>query len=264
MSISIISKPTPKPQPAGPVYSINSALPLFDTWTRARYKAATGQDAPAYDKTRDIKLWFENPAVPGFTTYTTLKTAADGSYFEPPMFVQFFLAPHIASSLNLPPDPVAPYPKWDPAESDARVISGGVPVSPINPNYLSTLDQASNLYSMLGGQGGISINTPDPGPGNIHIQYGIDPRREYQFVNGDGQVLNVGLLLDQMFVNGIGAPGAWVTDADGNPRWISAPLPPPPATNYRVIPMPMRKLHAEESWTLPPIGQPMIQVLHIT
>lgn len=258
MPISIMSKPTPKPQPAGPDYSINDALPLFDTWTRARYKAVFGVDAPKYDPSRDVKLWLETPAVPGFTTYTTLKTNPDGSYTEPVEYVQFYLKPSIASTLNLPPGPVSPYPVWDPAESDARMYSGGVPVSPIDPFYLSTLDQASNLYSMLGGYGGIQLWTPEPGPGNIHVVYGTDPRREYQF-DVHGGILNVGLLLKQMYVNGVGAPGEWAFDTNGVPKWVPAPQPPPLPVNYKVTSMPMRKLYKNETWIYPVIGQPMIQ-----
>ncbi len=260
MPTSIVSKPTPKPQPAGPIYSINDALPLFDEWTRARVKQVTGQDAADYDPNRDVKRWLENPAHPGFTTYTTLKTNADGSYTQPPVYVTFYLKPSIASTLNLPPDSTHQYPIWDPAISDARVFSGGVPVSPIDPFYLSTIEQAGMLYTMLGGMGGIQLNTPDPGPGNIHIVYGSDPRREWEFELEDGQVVNVGLLLRQMYIPfGVNSPGKFVIDANGNPKWVPGPFPAPLPTNFKVTPMPMRKLYRNESWTEPTVGQPMIQ-----
>lgn len=244
---SIATELHPKSYPC----SIAQALPLFKTFNRISYKAATGTEAPQYDPTRDVKPWLDTAAKPGkpakYATWTET---------EEPAYVHFSIPGWYARTVNLPPDPHT-YPVWDPAPSDAVVMSGGVAVSPIDPFYLATQAEADDLYAELGGVGGVRLWTPDPGPGDIHVQYGADPRREFQFYwSAARQLVIVGLLLKQMYVNGVGAPGSWnLTGSE--PRWIPAPPPVLPPT-YKVTPMPMRQLFPFEQWDFIPVGQPMI------
>ena len=241
---SIATELHPKSYPC----SVKEALPLYKEFNPISYKAATGLDAPDYDPTRDIKLWLATDAHQGLNRYHTWTET------EAPEYVHFNLPAWIARSVNFPPQAHV-YPPWNPPPSDAVLVSGGVPVSPINPRYLSNESEADLLYSQLGGTGGVQLWTPDPGPGNIHVQYGTDPRREFQF-NWQGQLLNVGFLLAEKYANGVGAPGTW--DLSGpEPRWIPAPPPVLPPT-YKVVPMPMRELFAFEQWDVPPVGPPMI------
>jgi hypothetical protein len=244
---SIATEQHPKSYPT----SVQDSLWLFKIFNRISYKAATGTDAPAYDPNRDIKLWLDTAAKPGkpakYATWTQT---------ESPEFQHFSIPGWYAKTVNLPPVQQV-YPPWDPPPSDAVVMSGGVAVSPIDPFYLATQTEADDLYAELGGVGGVRLWTPDPGPGDIHVQYGADPRREFQFYwSAARQLVIVGLLLKQMYVNGVGAPGAWnLTGAE--PRWIPAPPPVLPPI-YKVTPMPMRPLFPFEMWDVPPIGQPMV------
>jgi hypothetical protein len=249
---SIATELHPKSYPC----SIAQTLPLFKEFNRISYKAATGTDAPEYDSTRDVKLWLDTAAGKGkpakYKTWT---------FTAQPEYIKLSIPAWYAKTVNLPPDPVS-YPVWNPPPSDAVVMSGGVAVSPIDPFYLATQDQADQLYKELGAVGGVQLWTPDPGPGDIHVQYGEDPRREFQFLF-KSQMLTVGLLLKQMYVNGVGAPGAWdltgcAWDLTGSePRWIPAP-PPVLPPNYKVTPMPMRPLFDFEQWDILPAGPPMI------
>ena len=255
--MSIISIATPL-HPASYPCSIAQALPLFKTFNRIGYKAANGGvEAPEYDPARDVKLWLDTAAKSGHTTYATLETNSDGSYTDPPKFVPLYLPVVIASTVNLPPDP-SEFPAWDPPPSDALIISGGIAVSGINPTYLSTAVQADDLYAEFGKftTGGVQLWTPDPGPGNIHVQYGVDPRREYQFVFKT-QMVTVGLLLANMYANGVGAPGSWDTSG-AEPRWIPA-LPPVLPPNFKVTSVPMRRLLKGEAFDVLAVGGLMIQ-----
>ncbi len=255
--MSIISIAT-ELHPAAYPCSIAEALPLFKTFNRISYKAANGGvEAPEFDPNRDVKLWLDTAAKSGHTTYETLKTDAQGAYIDPPSFVPMYLPVVIAATVNLPPGP-SEFPAWDPPPSDALIVSGGVPVSGIDPMYLSDAVQADDLYADFEqfSTGGVQLWTPDPGPGNIHVEYGTDPRREYQFVFKT-QLCTVGLLLKQMYVNGVGAPGNWDTSGE-EPRWIPEPPPVLPST-FKVTPMPMRKLLAGESFDILPVGGLMIQ-----
>jgi len=244
---SVATELHPKSYPC----SVNEALPLFKAFNRISYKAIRGREAGPYDPNRDIKLWEDDNAPKGHAAAYSTWTQN-----EAPAYVHFSLPGWIARSVNLPPD-LTHYQPWNPLPSDAVVMSGGVAVSPINPDYLATETEADDLYAALGGIGGVQLWTPDPGPGDIHVQYGEDPRREFQFYWGAAkQVVIVGLLLKQMYINGVGAPGEWnITGAE--PRWIPAPPPVLPPT-YKVVPMPMRNLYPFEQWDILPVGAPMI------
>lgn len=248
------------------MYGIQQSLPLFRTWTREEYdEEATSIGAaiaPAYDPNRELQLWFDSAAKSGHTTYKTLKIAPDGTYFIPLEFISMYLTPAHASTPNFPPY-AANYPAWVPAESDAEIISGGTVASGINPDYLSTEQQAQDMYNafaaVVGGEvtGGLQLWTPAPGPGDIHVQYGEDPRRAYQF-EFKGAMVIVGFLLRDAWAKGIGYPGTW--DLSGpEPVFVFGEIPPGPPPNAPVIPVPMRELYADESWVIPAIGQPDIE-----
>lgn len=92
--------PTARPEPASLSYSL-SELNLLPSYTRAGYKTAIGQDAPAFDITKAPKFWFDATAIAGCagktSTYQSLSLA---QLTETP----FSLPACDASVVNIPLD----------------------------------------------------------------------------------------------------------------------------------------------------------------
>lgn len=279
-----VSVPTPQPQPDVADYSLD-ALNLFALYdTVEAYEAKFGVLPPAFDPTKPIKQWFdstqENQPDGWQSEYMTLQTVLNmqtgtAQLVLPPRFVQMFIPAVQAAAVNIWGGPPI-YPSWVSSPTVATITDVNGFVSGVDPNLLSSLDDANTLNTVLGGTG-VQIYVMAPGPGDFQINYGTETRRQYYFIDSNGQLQWVGFLLRQQYVNGVGAPGAWVNVSVPIPgnmaqktwMWQASAVPQGPPQNAEVLPVPMRQLYtatnpppiggAFESFTQPMIGQPMIQ-----
>lgn len=141
---------------------------------------------------------------------------------------------------------LGPYPAYAPAPLVNVVASFPAfpllkPINLTDPTNFATPDQASALAKILGGavvDATIStelVTYPDN-----------EPRRILGIRLANGSVVNVGKLLVLQNAQGVGAPGKWALDTNGNPNWVPTVAPaivPPP------IPTPQRALLSNEKIT---------------
>jgi hypothetical protein len=278
-----LSLPTPLPQPDVAEYSID-ALNLFLTYTSPEaYEAYFGAPPPPYNPALPIKLWKDDsqatqPA--GWQAeYEILQVVVNpqtgvSQLILPPTYVQMFISSQQAAEVNIYGGaPV--YPIWVSAPTVATITGTTGFISGVDPNLLSDLADANTLNTQLGGTGVLTY-VMAPGPDNFQINYGTETRRQYYFIDSNGQLQWVGFLLRQQYVNGVGAPGSWVNtpvQIPGNMAqkvwmWVPQAAPAGPPANTSVLPMPVRRLYsatnpppaggAFESFTQPMVGQPMI------
>jgi hypothetical protein len=274
---------TPLPQPDVQEYSMD-ALNLFLTYDSPEaYEAFFGEPPSPYNPSLPIKLWKDDsqatqPA--GWQEeYEILQTVLDpqtgvAQLVLPPTYVQMFMPSAQASQVNIfGGAPV--YPVWTSAPTVASITGATGYISGVDPNLLSDLADATALNTQLGGTGVLPY-VMSPGPDNFQISYGTETRKQYYFIDSNGQLQWAGFLLRQQYANGVGAPGKWVNTSIQIPgnmaqkvwMWVPSAAPVGPAANTSVIPMPVRRLYsatnpppaggAFESFTDPMVGQPMI------
>jgi hypothetical protein len=218
------------------------ALALFKTFTRDRYLAAFGVQAPAWDVSRPPKFWFDSTVDVSAPSNVAVYKVIDSSSGAPTLR-QFVIPAAEAASVNLPgavtyaPYVVAP-------TQTARLGSG------VNPQYLSLQADATALMTKLGGSGladdGASGQYPAIYPSN-------ELRRIWTFVFS-GNPVNAGLLLAAWNAGGVGAPGQWDLSS-GFPQWIPAAAAPTGLDDRRAArPMPVRDLLANEGLRAEPLG----------
>lgn len=278
--------PTPKPQPDETVYSLDALNLLPKFTTAAAYKAFYGVAPPPFNATLPLKFWEDDSqaSLPDDATgeYDVLATVTNtttgvSALVLPPTYTKLVVPAAQACKVNIWQG-LTTYPVYTPASTDAvetiTLSDGSLEVlNGINPEYLSTSDQANRLYSTLQGTGGVFVDAPSPGPGNIHIDYKDETRRMYAFVDSDGQKQIVGILVSNENAKGVGYPGSWanVANPDYVPNntvdtsqnvWVWVPGTPPNnalPVNVTVMAMPVRHLLPNESFTEPAVGTPMIQ-----
>jgi hypothetical protein len=275
-----LSIPTSQPQPNTAIYSMD-ALNRLDTYdSPAVYEAFFGEAPDPYDKTLPLKLWKDDTQdnVPDnfIAEYTVLKTVLDtqtgvDQLVLPPTFVSYTMPASLARKVNIWGGALV-YPTWSPTTTATIDDNNGF-VSPVNVNLLSELADAQTLNTLLGGSG-VQEYIMAPGNSGDHINYHDDTKRQYYFIDSNGQFQWAGVLLDQQYAKtetqnvisgGVGAPGSWINQVISTMPalsawiWKSTPLPVGPPPNTAVIPMPVRRLYDNESFTEPFAGQPMIQ-----
>lgn len=280
------SIPQDQPQPTEAEYSLDALNRLSKFTTASAYEAFFGVAPPPFDATMPLKFWEDdsqaNQPEGWEAEYEVLATTVDAvtgtaRLVLPPEYIQLTMPASQACKVNIWQG-LPTYPIYVPASTDAvetiTLSDGSIEtLNGINPEYLSTLDQANRLYSTLQGTGGVFIDAPSAGPGNIQIDYKTETRRMYAFVDVNGQKQIVGILVDNENAKGVGYPGSWANVPNpeyvpGNqfntPQnvWVWIIGTPPNnslPTKVVVIPMPVRRLYANESFTEPMVGQPMIQ-----
>jgi hypothetical protein len=191
--------------PNEPYYPVER-LYLFDRYTRATWRQTFGEQAPPWNKERRIKRWADSTAK-GITRYTYFDWARKS-------FKQMELSEEEAKTPNLPG--AFEYPKWIVAPTPAVVVGpGALDPQPLNPQLLSSIQDALDLAKELGG----TVQLPAMWSGPFHVDWRGETRRNYNVVVGDN-AYNVGLLLMHKYSQGVGAPGRWEMARTG-PVWVS-------------------------------------------
>ncbi len=249
--MSTITTPTSQPQPKSVAYGLG-VLNLLGTVDRAAYRLETGEDAPTYDSTLPTKGWRDITADPR-KPYTYV-TYVDGGVSSGPPKEQTITIPG-AQALALNLYGIHSFPKYDIALTVARTVSsqpGDQTNSPVNPDYLSTEDQATALTAEFG-LNRDSVIDGSQVQGIYTTDYGTEKRRLW-LINFRGTDVNVGSMLKEKYLNGVGNPGTW--DLSGpEPNWISSQ---PTQQSMRpanpVQPMPMRRLLSNEKFNATLMG----------
>jgi len=236
-----VSIPVNPPQPNTEYYGI-AALGLFQNYSRESYLAAFGVQAPPYDPSRLIKMWFDsaadtsNPA--NVSLYKTVGLDQSGNW----SLQQMVIPASEAATVNLPG--TVTYPPYVIAPTQAT--RGG---ATINPAYLSMPGDAAALMAKLGGSHLVDEGTSPVFP---VIYPAGEPRRVLDFTVG-GNLYNVGTLLAAENANGIGYPGQW--DTSGIVTWVPDPAAPTGMDDSRAPrPMPVRSLLANEKFNVGLMG----------
>jgi hypothetical protein len=211
----------------------------FTLHTRASYFAQYGKPAPPADPTRRAKAWVGNG------TFYFLEYAAGVTM---PAVKQETVAvsenlPNLAGS--------GPFPAYVIAASGAYTLLNNVRTGLYNPLYLSLQTDAQTLMSALGGTDLIdaSVGVLDYDPTEL--------RREWEFTDAKGVMINVGAMLFVQNMAGVGSPGHW--DQSGTvPIWVSDSTAPDPTQNPWGAPC--RALNANESIGGGTLGIPALLV----
>jgi hypothetical protein len=238
------SAPPPPSYPCG-LYELNQ----YAIFTRASAKAAglPPECYPPFNPALPVKntviLDVDDTVPNAFRTLAYSKQGDAMQIIVPAKMMWFMTQPGQAATLNLPDETVS-YPPYVVAPTNAYINNGGT----INPEYLSTMDQAKAMAAALGvPNAAITEYQPAPGPGNFLIVYPADePRREYVFTDNFGQEQIVGIMERAMNQYGEGYPGEWINDGK---TWQWIPLKPatPAIPHGPIFPMPMRGLMPGET-----------------
>ncbi len=205
----------------------------FTLYTRASYFAQFGKPAPPPDPTRRGKAWVGN-----------------GTFFflEGSALKQETIAP----SDNLPNlDGAGPFPPYVIAPSGAYTLLNNQRTGQYNPLYLSLQADAQALMSRLGG-----TNLVDASVGVLDYDP-TEQRREWEFTDSKGILVNAGALLFIQNMQGVGAPGHW-DQTNPVPVWV----PDNPTIDQSQPPLgpPCRALAANESIGPGTLGVPALMV----
>jgi hypothetical protein len=206
-----------------------SALWLFQTYTRASYRAAFGQETPVCDPTQPYKTWFDTSVAPGTSVTYQLFDSSKGA------LVPLTMTATQAASLNLPGLPN--YPAWVVRPTSATMQASGSPAAPVNAGQLATPAQAQMLAGLLGG-----TVVPDAMDGIIYTWNG--ETRGLYAISVNGSVWNCGNLLAQLYSQGVGYPGT-LSPTTGQ----FTPAPPASASTLGNTPIPSRALLPTESFS---------------
>lgn len=211
---------------ATPPFETPIANPMIGTKTWA------DSSIPKPDANGNV-MYFRLP-VPGDIDPNTGKQATGPvAFYIPAQWAPLYNLPGVP---NFPPYVVAPAPGFS-------ITIAGV-TSLMNPNLLSTLDQANAMQKALG-YGTVSeqaVAVPNgvmPAP----FQYSADePRRVYVITPPwpNAVPLNVGSLLLQQNAHGVGMPGYWNLSNPANPTWAFTSV--NAATGLLDVPTPAKPL----------------------
>jgi hypothetical protein len=230
------SVPQEKPQPDRPRYGIGE-LYLFREFTRQGYEQTFGVQPPPFDPSKPIKTWFDSSVagrLPGeVVTYSVVrKVEGQAAYAVSP----FAITAEDAARVNLPG--AYRYPAYVPADTPA--MAGGQRA--INPVFLTERAEAEALGRELG----LSVvEIPIPVLPIHELAWNGETRRQWALALPNGKRAVAGLLLQQKYAGGIGAPGFWKFNAQGYPIW--EPIHPITSNpNAKVMPLPVRGLLPNE------------------
>jgi len=175
-------------------------FPLYPD--RAAYKAASGQDAPAWNPNYPIKQWFDPEGGGSYQVYNEQPAA--------PALVPLTMPVAEAWTVNLPGAMSFPayVPEPTPATQQLTLAGHIFPATPIDPSTLSTPEQANALAQICGG----TVVDPDASPSQFFVvAWNGETRRRFKIEFGGNANLTsyVGQILQQQNAKGVGAPGHW-------------------------------------------------------
>ncbi len=247
----LTSLPVEQPQPNQEFYGVD-VLNLFQTYTRAQFESAGGPLIP-FDPARPEQDWWDDTyaaIAPGQSVRYSSVVSGAGGASAIGSFTQTAAQMATPNFRGLPN-----YPRWVPAPTRA-VYNHAAPgsTSPLDPNDLSTAEQAQALLAELGGTsivdiGANSVTLPNIGQVVFPVTYPPDdPRRLFAVVLSSGKLFNVGQALGGKYAAGKGAPGSWVADASQTSGliWRAAPVPDGSTSTAASLPVPCRALLANE------------------
>ena len=252
-----LSFPLEQPQPNQEFYDLTVLL-LLKTYTRDAYRAA-GNGDPVWDPSRPEQNWWDDTyrGKTGPIAFNAIQYASDGTA----TIVQITQDAKAMSTPNFKGLPH--YPAWTPPPTAAvQPRSAGASATPVDPNELSTPEQAQALFAELGGSsvvdtGATSVTLPGIGEIVFPIAYPAgDSRRAFAIVLANGKMANVGQALAEKYSAGVGHPGHWVTDAlrTSGLNWQSDPVADGSLSAAPAVPAPCRALKANEQLQTMTVG----------
>lgn len=207
------SKPPAAPERAS--YPVTE-LQLFSRLTRASYYEKYGRQAPAWDKNRRIKRWFDTSVLEGLEADPAEARVSYRVFDSSTGRIQEIQMTALeASTPNLPGQYA--YPKFMVAPTLAvmrSVVDGSE--APLNPSYLCERTEAVQIARELGVEE-IAVRETEFG-GPWRVAWNGESRRLWT-VSWRGERLQASALLAQKHSAGIGAPGRWETGG-AEPVWI--------------------------------------------
>src|ERR1700688_1745402 len=140
------SFPLEQPQPNQEFYGLELLL-LLKTYTRDSYRAA-GNGDPVWDLSRPEQNWWDDTYVgkTGPISFNAIQYASDGTatIVEITQDAKAMATPNFKG--------IPHYPVWTPAATAAvQPHAAGASATPVDPNELSTPEQAQALFVELGG-----------------------------------------------------------------------------------------------------------------
>jgi hypothetical protein len=232
--INAVSQPVIPAQPGTEFYAIQD-LALFKSYSRESYRAAFGEEAPAYDPSRRRKSWFDStvdlsgPDNVAVYRIVTQDQKGNGTLRQIVMPAQEAASVNLPGAIQYPPYIVTP----------TRATRGG---SSLNAIYLSLESDAQALMKELGGD---KLQVEEL-PSFPVVYPNEEPRRQWYFLVR-GQPVNVGSLLLARNAQGVGAPGHWDVSTP-EPAWVPDPPAPTGVDDTRSSwEMPVRDLARNEA-----------------
>jgi hypothetical protein len=212
----IVSEPKVPAAPERASYPVTE-LQLFARLTRASYYEKYGRQAPAWDKNRRIKRWFDTSVLEGLDT-DPAEVMVSYEVFDAGAgrVRKMQISALEASTPNLPGQ--FAYPKFTVAPTMAVMRSSyDGSEAPLNPSYLCERSEAVQMARELGVEESAVRETEFGGP--WRVVWNGESRRLWT-VAWRGERLQASALLAQKHAAGIGAPGHWETNG-AEPVWIA-------------------------------------------
>jgi len=243
------SFPVEPPQSNQEFYGLEALL-LVKTYTRDSFRSA-GNGDPVFDPSRPEQNWWDNTydGKSGPVSFNAIQYAADGAA----AIVQITQDAKAMSTPNFKGLPH--YPAWVPPPTAAvQPRASGASATPVDPNDLSTPEQAQALFVELGGTrvvdtGASSVTLPGIGEIVFPISYPAgDSRRAFAIVLADGKIANVGQAMAEKDGAGVGHPGRWISDSmrTSGLHWQVDPVPDGGSSTAAAVPPPCRALKPNE------------------
>ncbi len=238
--------------PDEPYYDIKE-LRLFDYHDRASWERAFKEQAPPFDNTRPRKPWADTSVLKGVSDPDNTHVEYDYFDYSSRTFKKMRLTVREASTPNLPGDYI--YPAYVVSPTPAVIINPDGGESTFNARMLCYRIEAEQLAGELGAVSVVE-NTFDG------VQFRVDWRGEQRRIwvlRIGGSYYSAALLLQRKYRNGVGYPGRWGFEDNGQPIWMLEP----PDTGIKdprpEVPVPCRPLDPKEALYL---GHPMKVIVY--
>lgn len=214
--MKLISKPKTPAQPPLAVYGVDQ-LQLFPRLTRASYQEMYGEQAPAWERERRIKRWFDTSVLDHENGAPQTRIVAY-DVFDPALgaITRLEMTAEEASKPNLPGAVVYPKHSVAPTPAVIRSLVTGEEW-PLNPALLCEHFEAAALAGELGLPASAVGETTFGGP-HYRYRWNGETRRLW-VVHWRNEKLQAAALLARRNEFGVGAPGRWELSG-AEPVWL--------------------------------------------